>query len=152
MHAYIPHEVEIIQGTKPLGVVGNDGLALGKVYKAAHLPLEAHGVVVYFLKGHHAAHIALAGGVAYYGGAAAQQYYGQMPRTLHMSHGHKGNVMADMQAVCGGIKANIKGDFFLAQQLVQLLGMGTLLKETSFGQHIVYVIHGNLLLFPTIDI
>ena len=49
--------------------------------------------------------------------------------------------MADVQAIRGGIKADVKGDLFPAQKLPQLLGMGTLLQKAPFRQGIVNVLH-----------
>ena len=102
--------------------------------------------MVYLLGSHHAAHVALAGGVAYAGGTCAQKDYGKMACTLHMGHCHQCYIVTDMQAVGSRVIADIKGYLFLPQELAKLFGVGTLLKETSFGQYIVYVCHRDILL------
>ena len=61
----------------------------------------------------HFAHLVLAAGVADHAGAAAQKYDRTMACALHMAHHHQGDEVAYMQAVRGGVKTDIKGDFFL---------------------------------------
>lgn len=40
---------------------------------------------------------------------------------LHMHHSHDGQEMSCGQAVCGGVKADVKGYFFLSEELSYLL-------------------------------
>ena len=61
----------------------------------------------------HFAHLILAARVAYHAGAAAKKYDRTMACALHMAHHHQGDEVAYMQAVRGGVKTDIKGDFFL---------------------------------------
>ena len=145
--AYIPHEIEEVEAAEPVGVVGDYGLAVRKVYKAGHLLLKTGGVVVYLLGGHHPAHIALAGGVADAGGAAAQEDYGEMACALHVGHCHQCYIVTDMQAVGSRVIADIKGCLFLSQELAELFGVGALLEKATFSQYIVYVCHRDILLF-----
>ena len=103
--------------------------------------------MVDLLVGHHAPHIAFAGRVPDHGGTAPQQHDGPVACPLHVGHGHQGHVMANMEAVCGGVKANVKGDLFPAQKLPQLLGMGALLQKAPFRQGIVNILHMIALLY-----
>ena len=50
-----------------------------------------------------------------------------MSGTLHMAHNHQSNKMTYMQAVGCGVETNIKSDFFLFQQLFDLIFVGELL-------------------------
>ena len=65
--------------------------------------------------------------LADHGGAAPHQGDGPVPRPLQMGHGHDGDIVADVQAVGGGVKAGVKGDGLpRGESLFQLVLVGDL--------------------------
>ena len=144
--AYVAHEFKKVERMEPISVVFNYcGILAFKVQHVRHLLLEAGGVMLNFLGGHHAAHVGLAGGVADVCRAAAEQHYGPVARALHMRHGHQRNIVADVQAVCRGVEADVEGQFLFAHQFPEFFGMGTLLNKAAFLKYVVCVSHFSLL-------
>ena len=72
-----------------------------------------------------------------------------MPRPLEMSHGHDRDVVADVQAVGGGVEAHVEGDGLPVEELPQLLLVGNLLDKAPFLEDIERVGHVNDLPFFT---
>jgi hypothetical protein len=62
-----------------------------------------------------------------------------MAGPLHVHHDHYLNEMADMQAVRSGVKADIKCNRFLSQQLPDLFFMGCLCQVTPFLQYVINI-------------
>lgn len=92
---------------------------------------------------HHFAHIGFAGRITNHCRSATHQRNGLVPGTLHMSHGHNGNVVTDMQRVCGGVKTHVeRGGLF--QLLVEFLFKGGLRNESALLENIENVRHDRL--------
>ena len=136
MHAHLAQEVDVVELGQPIGVVDDQGLALGKVQEAAHLLLDALHVVVDVLGGEHLAKLALAGGVADQARAAAHQGDGPVAGPLHVGHGHDGDVVADVQGVGRGVKAHVEGDGTLLHALVQVFLVDGLGDEAALLQNV----------------
>ena len=88
--------------------------------------LEASDVVIDVLFRQHFSHIRLTGRISDQPGSAAEEGDWAVPGALHMRHDHHGDKMANMQAVSGWIKPNIKGDFLLFQKFTNLILIGAL--------------------------
>ena len=56
-----------------------------------------------------------------------------------MSHDHEGDEVAYMEAVCGGIEADIESDLFLSQQFSDFIWVGHLFQVAPLFQYIQYV-------------
>ena len=142
MHADVAHEIEEVEVPKPFRVVGEDGGVFAfKRNKARHLLLETGGVVVELFPGHHAAHVRFAGRIADSGRAAAEQHNGPVAAALHVRHGHERNIVANVQAVRSGVKADIESDTLLSQKLMKFLGVRRLLDEAALCEYVVCVSH-----------
>ena len=87
------------------------------------------------LGGEHLAHVALAARIADHAGAAAHQRDGAMARALHVRHGHNRDIMADVQAVGGGVEADVKRGRLL-ELLVQLVLKRDLGDESALLEYI----------------
>lgn len=134
MDADIPHKVQEVQVADPVRIIVDKRLTVREIDQACHLLLEAGGIVVDLLVGHHAAHIGLSGWITNHCSTTAKQDDRSMTGPLHMRHGHQRNIVADVQAVSSWVKSNIKRYFFSAQQLAQLFGMRALLQKAAFFQ------------------
>ena len=96
-------------------------------------------IVVDHIDGHHAAHVAASRWVADHPCAAAGQKDRAMAMLLHVLHDHKHDIVTDVQAVGGWVKANIESDLFLSEQLADLICVGGLFNVATFCQHVVNV-------------
>ena len=153
VHAHLAQEVHVVEVEQPVGVVGDDGLAVGEVEEAAHLRLDALDVVVDLLAGEHLAQLALAGRVADHARAAAHQRDGAVTGLLHVRHRHDRDVMPDVQRVRGGVKADVEGHLLVFQHLVQVVLVNRLRDKASLAQHVqcVLVRHGVQSPYPIIS-
>ena len=69
-----------------------------------------------------------------------------MSGALHVSHCHKRDKMPRVQAVCGGVEADIKCDFLGAKQIFHFGGVGALRDKAPFRQRIDYICQFGFLL------
>ena len=139
MSSYLAQEIHIIQIQQPVRVIGQNRVVVVKVDETGQLILETFCIVLDGFLCHNLTHIGLTGGVSHHGGSAAQKGDGAMSRSLHVHHGHDGQEMSCGQAVCGGVKADVKGYFFLSEELSYLLRMGTLLDEAALHEYVINV-------------
>ena len=135
--AHVPQEVDVVELEQPVGVVHHDGLALAKVNEPLHLLLKAVAVVLDGLGRHHGAHIRAPGGVADVAGAAAHQDHRPVPCHLQALHQAQGHEVAHMEAVGGGVKADIKRGLAVVDQLPDLLLVGDLGNEPAGSEFFV---------------
>ena len=146
MYAHLADKFHIVQIQQPIAVVYHDGAVFGlavKVDKTAHLLFEGSDVVQNGLLSHHFTHIGTAGGVANHAGAAAKQGDGTVSGLLHVRHNHNLNKMANVQAVGGWVKANVKGYLLFAQQVADAF-ICALLDVTALLQNIIYILFSHL--------
>ena len=129
--AHIPQHLNVVQLQQPVGVVHHLGLALAELDEAFHLLLEAVAVVLDGLRGHHAAHIGAAGGVADIASAAADQGDGAVARHLEPLHQAQGHEVAHMEGVGGGVKADVEHGLPLVDHFGDLLLIGHLGNEAA---------------------
>ena len=78
------------------------------------------------LPGHHRAHVRPAAGVADHGGASADEGDGPVARHLQPLHQSQGHKVAHVQAVGGGVKADVKHGLPVVDDLADLLLVGHL--------------------------
>ena len=74
----------------------------------------------------------LAGGIADLGRTAAGERDRPMAGPLKKAKQHDADQIADMQAVSGGIEADIGGQPFRGRELVKGVEVGRLVQETAF--------------------
>ena len=137
--AHVPQEVDVVQVAQPVGVVddlGAVGLGLVEVQEGFHLLPDVGHVVVDVLHRQNLAQVALAGGVADHARAAAHQREGLVAGLLQVGHGHDRNVVADVQAVRGGVEAHVEGHHARIEGLVQLVLKGDLLYKAALFQKV----------------
>ena len=97
--------------------------------------------MIQFFARHHAAHVRFAGRVADGGGSAAQKHDGPVAAALHVRHSHERNIVADVQAICRWVEADIKSDTLLSQKFMEFLGVRRLLDEAALCEYVVCVPH-----------
>ncbi len=136
MRAYIPQQLNVVQLTKPVTVVDDEGFVLAEVNEPCHLLLELVAVVLNILIGQHLTHIGTARGITYGAGTTTYQADRTMASPLHMGHDHQAQEMAYMKAVCRWIKAYIKGDLFIGQHVANFFLIGALGNIAPFLQYI----------------
>ena len=142
--AHVPQEVDVIQIPQPVRVVHDlraVGLGFIEIQEALHLLFDVGDVVVDVLHGQHLPEVALAAGVADHARAAAHQREGLVSSLLQVGHGHDRNVVADVQAVRGGVEAHVEGHHALVKGLVQLVLKGDLPDKSALFQK-VQCVHG----------
>ena len=140
--AHIAQQIDIIELQEPVGVVDHDGLVVAEFNEAFHLMFETLTVVLNGLRGHHGAHIGTAGGVADIAGAAADQDDRTVPCHLQALHEAESHKVTDMQAVCRGVKADIKGRLTVVDELFDLFLVSHLSDEPAGNE---FVINGHFL-------
>lgn len=64
--------------------------------------------------------------------AAAHQADGAVAATLHVRHSHNGQEMPNMQAVRGGVDADIEGDTAFSKKRLDFLFMRQLFDKAAF--------------------
>lgn len=109
-----------------------------EVDETAHLLFEAVYIVLDGLLGHHLSHIGLAGRVTDHCCAAADEDNGLVAchlETFHQAQRHK---MANVQAVCGGVKTDVEGCLSGVHQFFDLFLVGHLGDETPSFQFFKY--------------
>ena len=139
MSSYLAQEIHIIQIQQPVRVIGQNRVVVVKVDETGQLILETFCIVLDGFLCHDLTHIGLTGGIAYHGGSAAKKGDGAMSCPLHVHHGHDSQEMSCGQAVCSGVKADVKGYFFLSEELSYLLRMGTLLDEAALHEYVINI-------------
>ena len=130
----LAQEVDVVQGSQPLGVVQHQRLALGEIEETGDLEAEALAVGPDRLVGQDLAHLGLARGVADARGAAADEGDGAVPRALQVGHGEQLQQVPHVQAGAGGIEADVEGDPLALHQLAQARLVGALGDETPLLQ------------------
>ncbi len=88
------------------------------------------------LLGQHLPHIGSARRVTHHGRSAAKNGNGPVAGLLHIGHNNKLQQMANMETVCGGIKAYIKSNAFTSKKLSDFILMGGLSNKASLFQSI----------------
>ena len=129
--AHIPQHVHIVQVQQPVAVVDDNCLALGKIDEPAHLFLEAVYVVLDGLLRHHLAHVGLAGRVADHCRTAADEDDGLVARHLEALHQAERHKVSHVQAVCGGVEADVEGCLAGIHQFFDFLFVGHLCDEPT---------------------
>ena len=111
MGADFTQEFDIVQISQPVCVIGNDAppSPSSKLMKRescflmqATLWSMVSTVIIYAYR--------FAGGVANHACAATHQADGAVAAALHVRHSHNGQEMPNVQAVRGGVDADIEGD------------------------------------------
>ena len=127
-------EFDIVQISQPVCVIGNDGtaLALIEIDETGKLLFDAGYVMVDGFDSHHFTHIGFAGGVADHACAAAHQADGAVAAALHVRHSHNGQEMPNVQAVRGGVDADIEGDTAFFKKRLDFLFMRQLFDKAAF--------------------
>jgi len=110
MASDVAQKFDVVDLREPIGVVEQQGSAVGKIDVPRKLLPDGQGVLVDLLAGQHLAHFRLAAGVADEARAAADQRDGAMAAPLHMGQRHDGHQAADMQTGGRGIEADITGN------------------------------------------
>ena len=145
--ADIAHKLDEVQVAQPVAVIDDDGVSFAEIQETGHLLFDALHVAVNGFRGQHFPHVRLAGGIADHGGSAAHQGNRLMAGPLHMRHRHDRDVMADMQAVRGGIKTDVKyGRLF--QLFVKLVLKRYLRDKSALFQDVQDMFHVR---FPLIE-
>ena len=141
--ADVPDEVHVVQVQEPVSVVHHLGLALAEVDEPGHLLFEAVAVVLDGLLRHHGAHVGTAGGIADHGGAAADEGDGLVAGHLEALHQAQSHEVAHMEAVGGGVKADIEGGLAVVYKFPDLILVGHLGDQATGNQFFVNL-HGSL--------
>ncbi len=131
MRSHLAKQLDIVEVEKPVGVVDDQGFAVGEVDEACHLLLEALDVVRDLFLGEHFPHVGLARGVADHSGAAAQESDGLVARhlqTLHQAQSHK---MPYVKAVRRGVEADVEGCLAFVDKVAHGLLVGDLCDEAA---------------------
>ena len=129
--------IHIVQVQQPIGIVDHLCLTFTELDEALHLLFEAGAVVINGLLGHHASHIGSAGGVTDHSCATADQSDRLIAchlQTLHQAQSHE---VADMQRICGGIKANVESGLAVVDHLTDLILIGHLCDQATGNQLII---------------
>ena len=129
--AHVAQQLDVVQIQQPVAVVDDNCLALGKIDEPAHLFLEAVYVVLDGLLRHHLAHVGLAGRVADHCRTAANEDDGLVARHLEALHQAERHKVSHVQAVCGGVEADVEGCLAGIHQFFDFLFVGHLCDEPT---------------------
>ncbi len=119
---------------QPVGVVGRNRPAAGKINQLRHLLPEAGDVVRNLFLCQHPAHLRLAGGVADHPRPAAEQQDGRVPRALQVGRHHDGDIMPDVKAVGRRVEADVERRFSVVQQVADFFPVRGLGNQSSLFQ------------------
>ena len=111
VYANFTEQLDIVQIHQPVSIINHNCFVIGEVDETAHLFFEASDIVRNKFRSKHFTHIVFTTGVAYHTSAATKQADGTVTSFLHMAHQHQSDEVTNMQAVSGGVKANIKSNF-----------------------------------------
>ena len=118
--AHVADEIEEEVVLHPVVVVEYLGTVDGvvEVEEARKLPLDAVDVVLYLVGGEQFALGGLEGGVANHAGGAADDGQRLVAGHLEVLEQHDGDEVADMEAVGGGVDADVGGGYFFVELLL----------------------------------
>ena len=88
---------------------------------------------------HHFTHIGFAGGVTDHACAATHQADGAVAAALHVRHSHNGQEMPNVQAVRGGVDADIEGDTAFFKKRLDFFFMCQLFDKATFLLYFISV-------------
>ena len=138
MCADITQNVNVVEVKQPVCVIDKKCLIVRKVYKTAHLLFKALNVVLDCFLCHHLAHIGSARGVAYHCSTAADKCNRLVACHLESFHKAKSHKVANVQAVCSRVKADIKYSFSTVYKLSDFLLVCYLCNKSSCNKLFIY--------------
>ncbi|OPZ64790.1 MAG: hypothetical protein BWY83_03124 [bacterium ADurb.Bin478] len=135
--ADVAQKFDIFEFAQPVVIVDHDRLARTEIEIAAELYFDLFAVGSDRFAREHLAHLALAARIPDHGRAAADDGDGAVAELLHLHHPHHRHEMANVEAVGGGVDADIKSHRPFGEQLLQGFRLGDLLDESAPAQFLI---------------
>ena len=147
---HLVEKLQVANAVQPVGVVHHQTVIAGRahMHEAGEGLADAGDIVLDLRLTEHRPALVAKARVADARGRAADQQDRAMAKALQPAHHHQPLQMADMQAVGGGIDAQVNGRAALLQVLAQAVEIGALVDKTAFLEEldgVLWGVHGSLL-------